>query len=89
MGKEQENHSVAEAGSSLAKAWTRMERDTESAFRQQGLVFYPVALETLGRLHTVVVVQVKQLGAALARQTGCEEREVLSQLFQRLSLQLL
>ena len=64
-------------------------RDTEAACRQQGLVFFPVALETLGGLHAVAVAQVKQLGAALARQTGGDEREVTSQLFQRLSLQLM
>ena len=64
-------------------------RDTEEACRQQGLVFFPVALETLGGLHSVAVAQVKQLAAALARQTGGEEREVTSQLFQRLSLQLM
>ena len=62
----------AEAGSSLAKAYTRKMRDTEAACRQPGLVFFPVALETLKGLHTVAVAQVKQLGTALARQTGLE-----------------
>ena len=80
---------AAEAGSALAKAYSRKVRDTEEACRQQGLVFFPVALETLGGLHSVAVAQVKQLAAALARQTGGEEREVTSQLFQRLSLQLM
>ena len=80
---------AAEPGSSLTKAFDRKRRETAEACQQQGLVFFPVALETLGGFHSVAIGQVKQVGAALARQTGSDEREVTSQLFQRLSLQLM
>ena len=43
------------------------------ACRQQGHAFVPLAMETLGGLHKVMVAQVKMLAAALARHTGQEE----------------
>ena len=45
--------------------------------------------KTFRGFHSVAIGQVKLVGAALARQTGSDEREVTSQLFQRLSLQLM
>ena len=80
---------AAQPGSSLVKAVDRKVRETAEACRQQGLVFLPFAMETLGGLHSTAVGQVKQIAAALARQTGGEEREVASHLFQRLSLELM
>ena len=80
---------AAEAGASLAKAYQRKIRDTAEACRQEGLVFLPFAMETLGGLHSGAVTQVKQLAAALARCKGSEESEVTSQLFGRLSLTLM
>ena len=64
-------------------------RDTADTCRQQGLVFLPIAVETLGGLHQVAVNQLKHLGSALARHNGSEEREAVSQLFQRISLNLM
>ena len=64
-------------------------RDTADACRQQGLVFLPIALETLGGMHHLAVTQFKRLGAALARHTGSDEREVVSQLMQKISLHLM
>ena len=64
-------------------------RDTADACRQQGLVFLPIALETLGGMHHQATSQLKRLGAALARHTGSDEREVVSQLVQRISLHLM
>ena len=80
---------AAEAGASLAKAYQRKLRDTAEACRQEGLVFLPFAMETLGGLHSGAVTQVKQLAAALARCKGSNESEVTSQLFGRLSLALI
>ena len=62
------------AGASLSKAFERKVRSAREACRGQGLVFIPLAMETLGGLHEVVVDQVKQLGSALARRTGQEDK---------------
>ena len=40
-------------------------------------------------MHHLAVNQFKRLGAALARHTGADEREVASQLMQRISLHLM
>ena len=70
----------------MEKAYDKKMRDTADACRQQGLVFLPIALETLGGMHHLAVNQLKRLGAALARHT---EREVVSQLMQKISLHLM
>ena len=80
---------AAEAGASLDKAVQRKLRDTEEACRQEGLVFIPFAVETLGGLHAGAVTQVKQIAAALARSKGLEESEATSQLFGKVSLTLM
>ena len=54
--------------------------DAADACREQGLVFFPIAFEALGGVHQVAVTQLKRLGAALARHSGSDEREVVSQL---------
>ena len=46
-------------------------------------------METLGGLHAGAVSLVKQIAAALARKNGQEESVVTSQLFGRLSLNLI
>ena len=80
---------AAKAGASLEKACQRKVRDTAEACRQEGIVFLPFAIETLGGFHPGAIAQVKQLAAALARCKGLEEGEVTSQLFGRLSLTLM
>ena len=80
---------TARPGGALEKAYDRKMRDTADACRQQGLVFLPIALETLGGMHHLAVNQLKRLGAALARHTGSDEREVVSQLMQKISLHLM
>ena len=77
-----------EAGSALAKAVQRKVQGVAEACQQQGLVFLPVALETLGGFHRVAVEQVKRIGAAIARNQGSDEQLATRQLFQRLSLTL-
>ena len=80
---------AAEAGASLTKACMRKTRDTADACRREGFVFLPFALETLGGFHSGAVTQVKLLASALARSRGSEEGEATSQLFGRLSLNLM
>ena len=77
------------AGSALAKAVQRKVQGVAEACQQQGLVFLPIAVETLGGLHQVAVEQVKRIGAALARNQGSDEKVATRQLFQRLSLTLM
>ena len=50
-----------EAGSALAKAVQRKVQGVAEACQQQGLVFLPIALETLGGFHQVAVEQVKRM----------------------------
>ena len=80
---------AAKAGAALDKACDRKLRETADACRQEGLVFLPFAVETLGGLHPGAVTQVKQIGAALARSKGLEESVATGQLFGRLSLTLM
>ena len=75
------------AGASLAKSYQRKLRDTAEACRQEGLVFLPFAMETLGGLHSGAVTQVKQLAAALARCKGSNESEVTSPLLSCVAMQ--
>ena len=55
---------------------------------QEGIVFVPLALESLGGWHEDAVREVKKLGGALARNTGAEESTCVRHLFQRLSILL-
>ena len=80
---------AAEAGAALTKACQRKLRETAEACRQEGLVFLPFAMETLGGLHSGAVSQVRQIAATLARSKGLPEGEVTGQLFGRLSLTLM
>ena len=78
-----------EPRASLSKAYQRKTRETAGACRLQGLVVLPLAMETLGGLHSGAVGQVKQLAACLARCKGLEEGDVTDQLFGKLSLTLM
>ena len=46
---------AAEAGSSLSKVFDRKVQRAAAACQQQGLVFLPLAVETLGGMHKVEV----------------------------------
>ena len=80
---------ATEAGSALRKACERKVNGAAEACRDQGIVFLPLAVETLGGLHKTAVQQMKRLAAALARHTGQEESVTTSHLFQRFSLNLM
>ena len=80
---------ATEAGSALRKACERKVNRAAEACRDQGIVFLPLAVETLGGLHKTAVQQMKRLAAALARHTGQDESIATSHLFQRFSLNLM
>ena len=71
------------------KSYFSQVQGVAEACQQQGLVFLPIAFETLGGLHQVAVEQVKRIGVALARNQGSDEKVATRQLFQRLSLTLM
>ena len=54
----------------------------------QGIVFLPLAVESLGAWHKAAITEVKKLGSSLARHTGEEEATTIKHLFQQLSLAL-
>ena len=56
--------------------------------RRAGLAFVPLVVETLGGWEEQGEMQIKRLGAALARHTGQEEGEKTRHLFQRLAVLL-
>ena len=72
---------VAEAaitpGSALSFAYQRKVRGAAEDCRREGIAFLPLVVESLGGWHTAAEAEVRKLGAALARQTGQEEGEVL------------
>ena len=75
-------------GHALQEAYKKKMQKSWEDCRRQGLAFLPLAAESLGGWHEVAIDQVKKLGAALARQQGQEEGEVLQQLWQKLSILL-
>ena len=58
------------------------------ACRREGMVFIPLVVETLGGWEEQADVQIKRLGAALARQTGQEESDKIRHVFQSLAVRL-
>ena len=55
----------------------------------QGIVFLPLAVESLGGWHKAAIDEVKKLGSALARHSGEDESITISHLFQQLSIALM
>ena len=55
----------------------------------QGIVFLPLAVESLGAWHKSAIAEIKKLGSSLARHTGEEETVTVKHLFQQLSLALM
>ena len=50
---------------------------------RSGMVFVPLPVETLGGWHEQAVIQIKRMGAALARNTGQDEADKTRHLFQQ------
>ena len=72
----------------LTFAFDRKARGAAEDCRRQGIAFLPLAVESFGGWHSAAVGEVKKLGAALARQTGQEEGEVVGHLWGRLGILL-
>ena len=79
---------ATEPGHAAREAYNRKMREAGDQCRQQGIVFTPLAVETLGGWHQVGEAELRKLGAALARQTGQEDSMATSHLFQKLSVLL-
>ena len=76
---------VTVPGHAANEAYARKMREAGEECRRQGIVFTPLALETLGGWHVVAEAELRKLGAALARQ---EDGVATSYLFQKLSVLL-
>ena len=80
---------AATPGHSLSVAHKRKLDKSWEACHNQGIVFVPLAVESLGAWHPTAIAEVKKLGSALARHNGEEESTTTSRLFQRLSICLM
>ena len=76
-------------GAALKVAHNRKVDGAAEACRRQGIVIVPLACESLGGWHEVADAEVRKLGAALAINTGQEEREARWHFFQRLSVSVM
>ena len=85
--------SVAQAaqtpGHALSIAHKRKMDKSWQPCHLQGIVFIPLAVESLGAWHKAAIVEVKKLGSALARHTGEDESTTIRHLFQQLSIALM
>ena len=75
-------------GYALTVAHKRKVDKSWQACHQQGIVFLPLAVESLGAWHTSAIAEVKKLGSCLARHTGEDETITTMHLFQQLSIAL-
>ena len=84
--------SVAQAaqtpGYALTVAHKRKMDKSGQPCHQQGIVFLPLAVESLGAWHKSAIAEVKKLGSSLARHTGEDEATAIRHLFQQLSIAL-
>ena len=76
-------------GHALSVAHQRKLDKSWEACHRQGIVFLPLAVESLGAWHPSAIAEVKKLGSALARHTGEEEATTTNRLFQKLSICLM
>ena len=75
-------------GHGAQEAFSRKWKAAGDKCLKEGIVFVPLALESLGGWHEAAVRELKKLGSALARHSGAEESTAISHLFQRLSILL-
>ena len=80
---------AASPGHALEVAVNRKNRGALEDCRRQGIKFIPLAVESLGGWHELAVGEIRKLAAALARQSGQEEKEARGHLLQRLSVSLM
>jgi hypothetical protein len=74
-------------GHASFKAYSRKMREVGELCRREGMVFIPLAMESLGGWHKGALKEVKKLGGALARHTR-QEGETISRLFGKLAVLL-
>ena len=82
------NRAAVNPGHALEYAFGRKMTASSDACRRADIAFIPLAVETLSGWHGEAELQIKKLGAALARHSGREEAECTRHLFQRLSILL-
>ena len=75
-------------GFALDQAYNRKMRQVGAACEREGIIFIPLPIETFGGWSKGAVTVIKQIGSALAGRSGHEEGEVISHLFQKLSVLL-
>ena len=75
-------------GHALQVAHKRKLDKSWQSCQDQGIVFLPLAVESLGAWHKSAISEVKKLGSSLARHTGEEEATTVRHLFQQLSIAL-
>ena len=80
------NEAAVTPGHSLNFAYDRKMRGAADDCERQGIVFQPLAFESLGGWHRAAVKEVKKIAMAMARR---EESEVCSHAISRLSLLLM
>ena len=81
--------SAENPGQTLETAFTNKCRVTQDACLQEGIVFLPLPIETLGGMHKTTVQELKMIARAQARAKGQEDEEAIRHLFQRMSVLLM
>jgi hypothetical protein len=79
---------AAEPGYAAEAAFKRKMADSAEDCLREGIVFLPLAVESLGGWHPVAIQQGDKLASALARHTGEEERVANRHFWQRMSVLL-
>ena len=79
---------VTEPGVGLKTAFNTKWRKYGDICAEEGVSFCPFVLDTFGAWDERAIAETKKLGQALARSTGQLDSEVISHLFQRLSVLL-
>ena len=75
-------------GFALDQAYKRKMSQVGASCECEGIVFIPLPVETFGGWSKGAVGVIKRIGSALAGRSGREEGEVISHLFQKLSVLL-
>ena len=78
------NRAAVNPGHALEYAFGRKMTASSDACRRADIAFIPLAVETLGGWHGDAELQIKKLGAALARHSGREEAECTRHLFSKI-----
>ena len=82
------DNTATNPGSALQYAYNWKMKGAGEACRQEGIVFLPMPVETLGGWHEEAANQVKKLAVAKARQKGEDQGDSVRRLFQLLSVLL-